>query len=148
MLAALGPLARAAAGAGGHLLSAPLAAVQLAETAGPVVHPAYRRPGQRPTLAAVEAAGLLVAPAVLGVAAPGLRQPAVSGTANTAGGGGGGATSAGTTAGSGGSGIVVLRYPSSLRATIGAGLVSTTTVSGAETVIEITGGTADTIIWN
>jgi hypothetical protein len=27
-------------------------------------------------------------------------------------------------------------------------LVSTTTVSGAETVIEITGGTADTIIWN
>ena len=73
---------------------------------------------------------------------------AVAGTANTGGGGGGGATLSTTTAGSGGSGIVVLRFDASLRISIGSGLVSTTTAVGGETVVEITGGTADTVSWS
>jgi hypothetical protein len=63
------------------------------------------------------------------------------GTVNTGSGGGG---SGGNTAygGSGGSGIVIIRYVTAdATISIGAGLTSTTTTSGADTIVKFTAGT-------
>ena len=59
------------------------------------------------------------------------------GAANTGGGAGGG----GTGNKNGGSGIVILRYPTSLVLTIGAGLTYTTTIGNDYTVTQFTAGT-------
>jgi hypothetical protein len=57
---------------------------------------------------------------------------------------GAGATAAGgfaVTSGAGGSGIVILRYTTSGNTiTVGAGLTSSTTTSGADTIVQITAG--------
>ena len=64
-----------------------------------------------------------------------------SGTANTGGGGGGGAFSGyGGNGGPGGSGVVILRYPSSIDITVGAGLTSSTSVVGARKITVFTAG--------
>jgi len=65
-----------------------------------------------------------------------------SGTANTGGGGGGGGYA--RVGASGGSGVVILRYPSSLSITIGAGLTASTATVGNNKVTTFTAGT-DTI---
>jgi hypothetical protein len=49
----------------------------------------------------------------------------------------------GTNGWSGGSGIVILRYPSSLTITIGAGLTGSTSTVGANKVTTITNGTGN-----
>ena len=66
-----------------------------------------------------------------------------AGTVNTGGGGGGGGTTGTISGGAGGSGIVVLKYPSSLTITIGAGLTGTTSTVGANKVTTITAGTGN-----
>jgi hypothetical protein len=70
-------------------------------------------------------------------------QLGTSGTVNTGGGGGGSANSLTGTAGSGGSGLVVLRYPSALTITIGAGLTGSTATDGDYEVTTITAGTGN-----
>jgi hypothetical protein len=45
--------------------------------------------------------------------------------------------------GSGGSGVVILKYPSILTITIGAGLTGTTSTSGDFTIASITAGTGN-----
>jgi hypothetical protein len=47
----------------------------------------------------------------------------------------------------GGSGVVVLRFNSALRVTVGAGLTSSSTTSGGDTVLTITAGT-DTVTFS
>jgi hypothetical protein len=69
---------------------------------------------------------------------------ATNGTANTGGGGGGGATESAGTPGTGGSGIVVIRFNSALKITIGAGLTSSTETSNSDTIVTFTAGT-DTV---
>lgn len=66
---------------------------------------------------------------------------AVNGTANTGGGGGGGSLESVGTFGTGGSGIVILRFNSALKINIGAGLTSSLTSSGSDTIVTITAGT-------
>jgi len=67
-----------------------------------------------------------------------------SGTANTGGGGGGGGYNSGT-AGSGGSGVVIIRYPTAdATISVGAGLTSSSTTDGSDTVVTFTAGT-DTV---
>ena len=68
-----------------------------------------------------------------------------NGTANTGGGGGGGASNGSTVnGGNGGSGIVILKYPSSITLTIGVGLTSSTSTSGNFKITSFTAGT-DTV---
>lgn len=69
---------------------------------------------------------------------------ASNGTANTGGGGGGGSTEVAGTRGTGGSGVVVIRFNSALKITIGAGLTSSTATSGSDTIVTFTAGT-DTV---
>lgn len=69
---------------------------------------------------------------------------ATNGTANTGGGGGGGSTEVAGQGGTGGSGIVVIRFNSALKITIGAGLTSSTATSGSDTIVTFTAGT-DTV---
>jgi hypothetical protein len=64
---------------------------------------------------------------------------AASGVANTGGGGGAGRT----VGGNGGSGVVILRYPTSLTITIGAGLTGTTSTVGSKKVTTITAGSGN-----
>ena len=64
-----------------------------------------------------------------------------NGTDNLGGGGGGGSASGVFAGGNGGSGVVILRFPSTISATIDAGLTSSTATDGADTVITFTGGT-------
>ena len=72
---------------------------------------------------------------------------ATAGTANT-GGGGGGRYFGGNGAGAaGGSGVVILRYPSSVSITIGAGLTGSETTVGANKVATITAGTGN-VSWS
>ena len=59
--------------------------------------------------------------------------------ANTGGGGQGHAGSYGGT--SGNSGVVILRYPNSYTITVGAGLTSSTTTDGTDSVTTFTAGT-------
>ena len=67
-------------------------------------------------------------------------------TVNTGSGGGGG-DRGGSGATSGASGVVILRYPTSGGTpTIGAGLTSSTTTDGSDTIITFTAGT-DTVTW-
>ncbi len=73
-------------------------------------------------------------------------QFGASGTVNTGGGGGGSANGLTGTTGSGGSGLVVLRYPSALTITIGAGLTGSTSTVGANKVTTITAG-AGNVSW-
>jgi len=72
-----------------------------------------------------------------------------AGTINTGGGGGGG--SGGTSAGSianGGSGVVILRYATAdATISIGAGLTSTSTTDGSDTIVTFTAGT-DTVTFS
>jgi hypothetical protein len=63
----------------------------------------------------------------------------VAGTVNT--GGGGGAGDADTSGFAGGSGVVIIRYPSSLTIGGGSGLTFTTTTVGANKVTTFTAGT-------
>ena len=70
---------------------------------------------------------------------------AVSGTTNTGGGGGGGGGS--VVGASGGSGVVILRYPSSVTITISAGLTGSTTTVGANKVTTITAGSGN-VSWS
>jgi len=71
---------------------------------------------------------------------------ATAGTANTGGGGGGGGTSG--SGGNGGSGVVIIRFPTAQGSpTIGAGLTSSSTTDGTDTIITFTAG-ADTITWS
>ena len=72
-------------------------------------------------------------------------NPPTAGTVNT-GGGGGGALPPGVdqAGGAGGSGLVVLKYPSSLTLTIGGGLTSSTSTSGNFKITTFTAGT-DTV---
>lgn len=73
---------------------------------------------------------------------------ATNGAVNTgSGGGGGGGTAGFTTAGTGGSGIIIIRFNSSLRISIGAGLTSTTETSGSDTIVTFTAGT-DNVSFN
>lgn len=65
-----------------------------------------------------------------------------SGVVNTGGGGGAGDPGAG---GAGGSGIVIIRFPDNLTATVGSGLVSSSSTSNGYTVIEFTSG-SDTVV--
>ena len=65
---------------------------------------------------------------------------ATSGTANTGGGGGG---NSGATGGSGGSGVVILRYPSNLTITLGAGLTGSTSTVSSNKVTTITAGSGN-----
>jgi len=73
-------------------------------------------------------------------------DPPTDGTTNT-GSGGGGANSDDADGGNGGSGIVILRYPSSVTATVSAGLTSTTTTIGSDKVTVFTAGTG-TVSWS
>jgi len=66
---------------------------------------------------------------------------AVSGTTNTGGGGGGGGGS--VVGASGGSGVVILRYPSSVTITISAGLTGSTTTVGSNKITTITAGSGN-----
>jgi fibronectin-binding autotransporter adhesin len=66
---------------------------------------------------------------------------AIAGTTNRGGGGGGGVASVAILPAAGGSGVVILRFNSALKITIGSGLTSTTETSGSDTIITITGGT-------
>ena len=69
-----------------------------------------------------------------------------AGTVNTGGGGGGGAESTHYNAVSyaGGSGVVILRYQTSKATiTVGAGLTSTSTTSGSDTIVTFTAGTGN-----
>ena len=62
----------------------------------------------------------------------------VAGTANTGGGGGGGGISAG---GAGGSGVIIISFPTSGNTlTVGVGLTSSSTTSGANTIVTFTAG--------
>lgn len=73
--------------------------------------------------------------------------PGEPGDINTGSGGGGGAygnSSVDRNGGPGGSGIIVLKYPNTVNAVPGAGLVTSTTTSGAYKITQITAG-ADTI---
>jgi hypothetical protein len=70
----------------------------------------------------------------------------VAGTVNTGGGGGAGGTpnnSGGSarTGGAGGSGLVILKYPSSITLSIGGGLTSSTSTSGDFKTTIFTAGT-------
>lgn len=68
------------------------------------------------------------------------------GTANGNGGtnlGGGGAGGAGRAGGSGGSGVVILRYPSNLTITLGAGLTGSTATVSSNKVTTITAGSGN-----
>ena len=79
-------------------------------------------------------------------AAGGAGNNTTSGGANT--GTGGGGTNTAANSGAGGSGVVILRFLTSYGSpTIGAGLTSSTTTSGSDTIISITAGT-DTVTWN
>lgn len=61
--------------------------------------------------------------------------------------GGGGADRGGSSGNGGASGIVILRYATSQGSpTIGAGLTSTTTIDGSDTIITFTAGT-DSVTW-
>jgi hypothetical protein len=71
---------------------------------------------------------------------------ATSATANSGSGGGGGGNYnydriANFPGGNGGSGLVIVRYPSSLTINIGAGLTGTTATSGGNKVTTFTAGT-------
>jgi len=66
-----------------------------------------------------------------------------AGTINTGSGGGGGNINFSGVSGAGGSGIVILRYPSSLTITIGAGLTGTTATDGSYKVTTFTAGTGN-----
>lgn len=70
-------------------------------------------------------------------------NPAVAGTVNTGGGGGGGIFTH-INGANGGSGLVVIKYPSSITLTIGAGLTSSTSTSGLFKITTFTAGT-DTV---
>jgi hypothetical protein len=65
------------------------------------------------------------------------------GTVNTGGGGGGTYNPSNLPGGAGGSGVVILSYPSAFTITVGAGLVSSTTVVGANKVTVLTSGTGN-----
>jgi hypothetical protein len=84
-----------------------------------------------------------------GGGAGGTGGSGVNGTVNTGGGGGGCGTGGGGTPvpGLGGSGIVIVKYPDTLTATIGAGLTSSTTSSGGFKITSFTAGT-DTVEFN
>ena len=69
----------------------------------------------------------------------------VNGVANT--GGGGGAAIMGDPSGPGGSGVVILRYPSTLTITIGAGLTGTTATVSSNKVTTITAGSGN-VSWS
>ena len=70
--------------------------------------------------------------------------PGTAGTANTGGGGGGGPSAGG---GAGGSGVVILSFPTAGNTlTVGVGLTSSSTTSGANTVVTITAGNG-TVSW-
>lgn len=75
-------------------------------------------------------------------AEPGSRD-GESGATNSGGGSGAGSPSFGTYTLNGGSGIVILRYSSTLTITIGAGLTGTTSTVGANKVTTITAGTGN-----
>ena len=77
-----------------------------------------------------------------GGGAGGSNGTGTAGTVNTGGGGGGGGIGA-TTGGSGGSGIVILKYPSALTITIGAGLTGSTATVGSNKVTTITAGSGN-----
>ena len=67
--------------------------------------------------------------------------------ANT-GGGGGGRTGGSGNGGSGGSGIVILRYPTAAGTiSVGAGLTSSTSTIGSDTIVSITAGTGN-VSWS
>jgi hypothetical protein len=68
-------------------------------------------------------------------------ENSVAGTVNTGGGGGGGRS--GTPGSAGGSGIVILRYPTNLTITIGAGLTGSTSTVGDNKVTTSTAGTGN-----
>jgi hypothetical protein len=69
---------------------------------------------------------------------------AFSGTANTGGGGGGGGGDNPNTAGAGGSGVVILRYASSLTiSNPGGGLTLSTAIDGSHKVTTLTAGTGN-----
>jgi hypothetical protein len=84
-----------------------------------------------------------------GGGAGGTGGSGVDGTVNTGSGGGGCGTGGGGTPvpGLGGSGIVIVKYPDTLTATIGAGLTSSTTTSGGFKITSFTAGT-DTVEFN
>ena len=64
-----------------------------------------------------------------------------AGTANTGGGGGGSAGASSNAGANGGSGVVIIKYPSSVTLTIGGGLTSSTTTSGSFKITTFTAGT-------
>jgi hypothetical protein len=68
-------------------------------------------------------------------------------TSNTGSGGGGSGYNSGSsvtnTSGNGGSGIVILKYPSSLTITIGAGLTGSTSTVGSNKITSLTAGTGN-----
>jgi len=70
------------------------------------------------------------------------NNPGSPGTVNTGGGGGAG-TEPPHTGGAGGSGVVILRYPSTLTITIGAGLTGTTTTVSSNKVTTLTAGSGN-----
>jgi hypothetical protein len=70
-----------------------------------------------------------------------------SGTANTGGGAGGAGGGTNVAGGNGGSGVVVLKFNSALRVAVGSGLTSSSTPSGADTILTITAGT-DTVTFS
>lgn len=75
-------------------------------------------------------------------AIPGAYGNGGNGTANTGGGGGGASSTGGGTnsGGNGGNGIVILKYPSVYSITVGAGLTSSTVVSGPYKITSFTNG--------
>jgi hypothetical protein len=76
----------------------------------------------------------------------GASNASTSGGANTGTGGAGNRTTGAS--GAGGSGVVILRFPTSFGSpTIGAGLTSSSTTDGSDTIITLTAGT-DTVVWN
>lgn len=75
------------------------------------------------------------------------RQAAGTSATVNSGSGGGGSSNSGTTGGNGGSGIVIIRYPSTYTANLGAGLTGSTTTVGANKVTTITAGTG-TVSWS
>jgi len=74
-------------------------------------------------------------------------RASTAGTANTGGGGGGGYNGATLVSSNGGSGIVVLRFSSTLNYTVGVGLTYTSSTSENETILVFTAGT-DTITFS
>ena len=79
-----------------------------------------------------------------GGGAGGVNANGSPGTVNTGGGGGAGGIGGSRSGASGGSGAVIIKYPDSYTISVGAGLTSSTSISGGFSVTTFTAG-SDTV---